>query len=78
MGGKNLFKTQKIANGYKFGRDNDLKVRSAGNRCRKQQKTRGNNAAKIVAKGYNLKGNRWDPKGGPKKTEKRCFGWMNK
>ena len=30
-----------------------------------------------MAKGYNLKGNGGDPREGPKKTEKRCFGWMN-
>ena len=48
----------------------DLKVRSTGNRCRKQQKTRGKSVAKKVVKGYNLKGNGWDPKGGPKKLKR--------
>ena len=32
---------------------------------------------KRLEKGYNLKGNIGDPKGGQHKTVKRCFGWMN-
>ena len=40
-----------MANGYRFERDGDLKVRYARNRCRKQQKNRGESAAKKVAKG---------------------------
>ena len=72
-----IYSTQKIADGSKFRRDRGLKVKSARNSYRKQQKTKGKNGAKKVAKGYNLKGNRGDPKGGPKKIEKRCFGWMN-
>ena len=49
--------------------DRDLKVISAGNRCRKQQKTRGKSATNEVEKGYNLEGSRGDPRGGPKKTK---------
>ena len=78
MGGKKIqSKHTKIANASKFRRDNDIKVRSAGNRCRKQKKTRGKSAANEGAKGYNLKGNGGDPRGGPKKTEKRCFGQIH-
>ena len=59
-----------MANGSKVGRDGDLEVRFVGNRCRKQQKTRGKSAANEVAKGYNLKGNGGDPRGGPKKLKR--------
>ena len=41
------------------------------------KKLEGKMLQKRVEKGYNLKGNGGDPKGGPKKTENRCFGWIN-
>ena len=43
----------------------------------KQQKIRGKISINEVAKGYNLDGSEGDPRGKPKKTEKRCFRWIN-
>ena len=57
-----------MANGSKVGRDRDLKVKSAVKWGRKQEKTKGKNAAKRVAKGYNLEGNEGDPRGRPKQN----------